>query len=149
MNVIKYRENRTGGKTQMTDQEKFAYWLEYAEYDLQTAEAMFAAGRWMYVIFMCQQALEKLVKGLYLLYIDDNVPKIHDIPSLFSRFMDKLPQPVNSEYIKLFRDLSAYYLNTRYPKYKEKLSEVTNEGVAKSFLEQAKEAFKWLLTLKP
>ncbi|MFP3043094.1 HEPN domain-containing protein [Treponema primitia] len=47
----------------MTEQEKFNYWLEYAEYDLQSAEAMFAGRRWMYVIFMCQQAFEKLVKG--------------------------------------------------------------------------------------
>ena len=80
---------------------------------------------------------------------DDNVPRIHDIPNLFSRFMGKISQPVNDEYIKLFRDLSAYYLNTRYPKYKEKLNEVTNESAAKSFLENSKEAFKWLLTLKP
>jgi HEPN domain-containing protein len=133
----------------MTDDEKFAYWLEYAEYDLQTAETMFSGGRWMYVIFMCQQAIEKLVKGLYLLYIDDNIPRIHNIPNLFSRFMGKISQPVNDEYIKLFRDLSAYYLNTRYPEYKEKLNEVTNESAAKSFLENSKEAFKWLLTLKP
>ena len=133
----------------MTDQEKFNYWLEYAEYDLQSAETMFSGGRWMYVIFMCQQAIEKLVKGLYLWYIDDNVPKVHDIPNLFSRFMDKITQPVNDDYIKLFRDLSANYLNTRYPNYKEKLSGVTDKNTAKSFLKKSREAFKWLLTLKP
>jgi hypothetical protein len=28
----------------MTQEEKYAYWLDVAEYDLKTAEAMFASG---------------------------------------------------------------------------------------------------------
>jgi HEPN domain-containing protein len=31
--------------------------------------ALGTGGRWLYVVFMCQQAIEKLCKGLYLLYI--------------------------------------------------------------------------------
>jgi HEPN domain-containing protein len=58
----------------MDAQEKYAYWLDIAQYDLETANAMFDSGRWLYVVFMCQQALEKLAKGLYVLYIDDNIP---------------------------------------------------------------------------
>jgi HEPN domain-containing protein len=58
----------------MDAQEKYEYWLDTAEYDLATAEAMLKAGRWLYVVFTCQQAIEKLSKGLYTLYIDDNVP---------------------------------------------------------------------------
>ena len=74
----------------MTSEEKYAYWLDLAQYGLESADAMFATGRWYYVIFMCQQAIEKLVKGLYILYIDDNVPRIHDISEIFKRFEDKL-----------------------------------------------------------
>jgi len=43
----------------MTDEEKLNYWLELAQYDLDTASAMFSTGRWFYVVFMCQQAIEK------------------------------------------------------------------------------------------
>jgi len=52
----------------MTKEEKYDYWLELAQYDLDTAAAMFSSGRWFYVIFMCQQAIEKLCKGLYTIY---------------------------------------------------------------------------------
>ncbi|MDR0308069.1 MAG: HEPN domain-containing protein [Chitinispirillales bacterium] len=38
--------------------------------------------RWLYVVFMCQQAMEKLVKGLYNYYIGDDVPRIHNIVNL-------------------------------------------------------------------
>jgi len=33
----------------MTRDEKFQYWFDAAEYDMETAEAMYASGRWFYV----------------------------------------------------------------------------------------------------
>ncbi|MDR3302752.1 MAG: HEPN domain-containing protein, partial [Spirochaetaceae bacterium] len=72
----------------MTIEQKFTLWYDYAMEDLTTAEAMYRSGRWLYLLFCCQQALEKLVKGLYLLYLDDNIPKIHNINTLIDRFSD-------------------------------------------------------------
>jgi HEPN domain-containing protein len=46
---------------------------------------------------MCQQAVEKLVKGLYTMYIDDNVPRAHNIKTLFERFENKLTVQVPTE----------------------------------------------------
>jgi HEPN domain-containing protein len=45
---------------------------------------MLQSGRWFYTVFMCQQAIEKLIKGLYVLYVDDNVPRLHDINSILT-----------------------------------------------------------------
>jgi HEPN domain-containing protein len=75
----------------MTDEEKFNYWIELAQYDLDTVAAMFSTGRWFYVVFMCQQVIEKCCKGLYTLFVDDNVPKINNIKTIFTRFKEKLP----------------------------------------------------------
>ena len=133
----------------MDSQEKYNFWQAIAQYDLETAHAMFAAGRWLYVVFMCQQAIEKLCKGLYLLYIDDDVPRIHDINSLVTKFAEKLPGPIDDDKRLLFAKLSAFYLNNRYPEYKERLSESLNREEAQSILNKSKEAFEWLLTLKP
>ena len=41
-------------------------WLERAKYDLETAKAMLKSGRYLYVAFMCQQSLEKILKGIIL-----------------------------------------------------------------------------------
>jgi HEPN domain-containing protein len=133
----------------MTTDEKYEYWLDIAEYDLESANAMFTTGRWLYVVFMCQQAIEKLVKGLYIMYIDDNVPHIHDIGKIFSHFENKLQVTVPKEKYDFFNVLSGYYLNNRYPEYTRKLSLQLNEAKAKEVLSQAKEEFKWLLTLHP
>ena len=42
----------------MTTEEKYTYWLELAQYDLESASAMFTTGRWFYVVFICQQAVK-------------------------------------------------------------------------------------------
>lgn len=133
----------------MNTQEKYEYWLESAQYDLESAEAMFSGGRWLYVVFMCQQAVEKLVKGLYLLYINDNIPKLHAIRQLLRKFEDKLPEPVSEERYELFDNLSAFYIEARYTDYKKKMGAALNKQEAENYLKRTKEAFTWLLTLKP
>jgi HEPN domain-containing protein len=132
----------------MDVEEKFMYWQDIAQYDLNTAQAMFRTGRWLYVVFMCQQAIEKLSKGLYLLYVNDDIPRIHDINSLISKFSDKLPEPVDENKRLFFAKLSAFYLNNRYANYKERLSISLKRKEAKDILKTTKEVFKWLLTLK-
>ena len=133
----------------MTKEEKYAHWLELAQYDLDTATAMFSTGRWFYVVFMCQQAIEKCCKGLYTLYLDDNVPKIHNIKTIVSRFKDKLRNSISEDMLHFFDSLSAQYITYRYPDFENKPESRTNESEARLILEKTREVFSWLLTLKP
>jgi len=132
----------------MTSLENFEYWLDIAEYDLVTAQAMYDSGRWLYVAFMCQQAIEKLCKGLYNLYIDDDFPRIHNIRYILRKYADKLPIPITEEQYRFFDSLTAFYLEGRYPEHTQKLSELVREPEAKDILAGAKEAFTWLLAQK-
>mgnify|MGYP000914512626 FL=1 len=91
----------------MKKEEKFLYWLDIAEYDLKTAEAMLNSGRFVYVVFMCQQSLEKLAKGLYNYYIDDNVPRVHNISFVLSKVIDELKIEVEETTFQLFDKLAA------------------------------------------
>lgn len=52
----------------MDNKEKYGYWEEYAQYDLDTAGVMVDTGRYLYSVFMCQQAIEKIVKGIYMFF---------------------------------------------------------------------------------
>ena len=49
----------------MTNEEKVAYWVDLSEYDIETAMAMQKTKRYLYVGFMCHQAIEKIFKALY------------------------------------------------------------------------------------
>ena len=43
--------------------DKVAYWLDIADEDLGVAEDLYKAKRWLYVAFMCHQAIEKTLKA--------------------------------------------------------------------------------------
>ncbi len=133
----------------MSAQEKFEYWLDIAQSDLRVAGVMLNNALWLYMAFMCQQAVEKLVKGLYLLYLDDDVPRTHNIRHLIGRYEQKLPVEVPPETRKLFADLSSYYVNNRYPDFKKALASQFDEAKATELYSQTKEVFAWLLTMKP
>jgi HEPN domain-containing protein len=133
----------------MDANDKYEYWLDSAQYDLGTADAMFASGRWLYVVFTCQQALEKLLKGLYTLYIDDNVPKNHNLNFIIAKFKNKLSEPLSDELMDLFDKLSIFYLKGRYTDFKRRLSASVHQSDASDFLTKTKGAFTWHLTQKP
>lgn len=47
----------------METSNKINYWIDMAGYDLDTARAMLQTGRYLYVGFMCYQAVEKSLKA--------------------------------------------------------------------------------------
>lgn len=137
--------------------EKYKQWEEYAKYDLETAKAMFDTGRNLYVAFMCQQAIEKLVKGIYILYKHEEPPRTHNIwmifQSVFSEdenrkkiMSDDFDEKVKN-YKSLFIRLLAYYVSERYPSYKDMINKEITEDVAAELLENTREAFVWVQSL--
>lgn len=58
--------------------DKTAYWLDIADYDLDTAEAMHQTVRWLYVAFMCHQVIEKTLKAYWCATRDDDPPYTHN-----------------------------------------------------------------------
>ena len=132
----------------MTKEEKYAYWLQLAQYDLDTADTMYKGGRWFYVVFMCQQAIEKLCKGLYNFHIDDNVPRVHNIRFFLSKIETILSVTIDAKIYYLADSLSAYYLNNRYPDFTGQVNADITREKSVCILGKTKEAFLWLETLK-
>ncbi|MCL2170996.1 MAG: HEPN domain-containing protein [Defluviitaleaceae bacterium] len=132
----------------MTQMEKFDYWQFYAERDLDAAQAMLETGRWFYVLFMCQQSMEKLIKGFYGLYIDEFVPKTHNIEMLANRIENSSDISFSEDMYELFRSLSKYYLADRYPDFSNGINTSANKHEAESIFRKTKEVFAWLLTTK-
>lgn len=58
----------------MGNVEKTKYWWELADYDMETAKAMLETKRWLYVGFMCHQAVEKALKAYWCLKQPENDP---------------------------------------------------------------------------
>jgi len=124
----------------MTPQEKVEHWLDIAEYDLETARAMQTSGRYLYTVFTCQQALEKLLKAIHIRQKGEEAPRTHNLLYLFNLL--NLSQ--QAQYLETMANLNTYYLEGRYPAYKQKLSQMLGKETAQTFLSQTEEIFKWL-----
>lgn len=141
----------------MDSKEKYDYWLEAAQYDLESARVMMNGGRYMYVAFMSQQAIEKIVKGLYSLYTEKEPPMIHNIWSIFKQLNNEVDMVQHipiveyeeklKEYKYFFAELLSYDISRRYPSFKEKISSSINYDRAERVLEKIEEVFLWIKSL--
>jgi HEPN domain-containing protein len=141
----------------VNSREKYEYWLEAAMYDLESAKVMMNGGRYMYVVFMSQQAIEKLTKGIYTLYSENEPPMIHNIWNIFKQLKSEVEHKENfpiddfehnmEKYKKFFVELLSYYISGRYPSFKEKISNTIDLNRAKNVLRNAEEVFAWIESL--
>ncbi len=63
----------------MNINEKVEYWLELSNYDFETAEAMLNSQRFLYVGFMCHQAVEKMLKAVFVKKFEEIPPFTHSL----------------------------------------------------------------------
>ena len=118
-----------------------SHWLERSKYDLETAKAMLDARRYLYVAYMCQQAVEKLLKAIIAQHGKENLP-IHNLNRLAD--LAELSGELEEGQIDLLAELTAYNIVARYGDYKESLSEIVDTQKAKFLYDRTLELFQWL-----
>jgi len=132
----------------MTNEEKYLKWLEHASEDLTTAEVMLKNGRYSYVAFMCQQAIEKLAKGLFVYTFGKEAPFTHNINTIVKDIEPIVNDEQYQIFDSLFDQLTSCYIVGRYEVYKEQLARALEQTNCKDLLDRTKEAFAWLQSLK-
>jgi HEPN domain-containing protein len=117
-------------------------WLSLAEYDLATAEAMLETHRYLYVGFMAQQAVEKLLKACYVRHHVATPPYTHSL----LRLLAELPwqADVPSEKVEAMERLNSYYIESRYTEDIEELKGMLDREEAERLLTVAQELFAWI-----
>lgn len=86
-------------------------WFKQADYDLETAKAMFKSGRYIYTVFMCHLSIEKALKGLYAKKFKEDPPKIHNLNYL----CEKIEIDLKKEFYEFLDNLNDLSVPTRYP----------------------------------
>lgn len=115
-------------------------WLKQADYDLDTAYAMFEAGRFIYTVFMCHLSIEKALKGLYAKKFEKDPPKIHNL----NYFCEKIEIAIEKEWQDFIDNLNDLSVPTRYPDELERLLRDYKEKDTKGVLERTKGLLLWL-----
>lgn len=116
-------------------------WVERAEYDLGTAKAMLRSDRYLYVTFMCQQAVEKLLKAIIIQHGGEAL-RTHNLVRLAQ--LAEVYGAMSESEQGFLADLTPFAIEARYGDYRKKLSEITDNKMAADYLEKTKRLFKWL-----
>ena len=112
-------------------------WVALAEYDLETAQHMLKTGRYLYVVFMCHLALEKMLKAHVCRVTGDIPPRIHRLTALADRAGLK-PTRRRSIFLGHF---DLYQLEGRYPDPSAEPVRVTE---CRQEMKKAEDVLKWL-----
>src|SRR4030065_285455 len=117
-----------------------ANWIAMADYDLDTARHMLATGRYLYVVFLCHLALEKMLKA-YVTELTQTMPqKSHDLIFLVKKCDLELPEL----YLDFIGKINTASIPTRYPDDLQRTIQDYSEPVAQEYLRQAEEIVRWL-----
>ncbi|MBI2434355.1 MAG: HEPN domain-containing protein [Candidatus Hydrogenedentes bacterium] len=114
-------------------------WFIQAEYDLDTARAMFDSGRNVYAVYMCHLSMEKALKGLYQEKYEKIPPKTHDLRYL----LEKIGLRPSETQEKFLIRLNSAGVTTRYPEELSKLFKIYPEDIVRDYLASTKELVAW------
>lgn len=117
-------------------------WIAQVNEDISAAECLFQGGHWLYVGFLCHQALEKTLKAYYVSIYDDDPPYTHSHTRLLS--VCKLIDELSDKQLDFIDLMVPMYIEARYPRQKEQTAQMLNEDACHYILKTTKELIKWI-----
>ena len=124
--------------------ENAKYWLDIADYDIETAKAMLKTSRYLYVGFMCHQVIEKALKAIIARDCAESElpPKIHHLLKLADRA--GLFSKMSTEQQSFLKELNPMNIETRYPEYKEQIAVGLTNDICFGILARTEELLCWI-----
>lgn len=143
----------------MDKKEKYRYWLMLSNYDLETIDCLIMGERWVYVAYLCQQAMERQLKGMYVYYNDAESPKTHNSNFLFTKvtnsqkFLEQVDQELfatrKEEVEDFLVDLMFYYMSDYPFSYRNIMNRFVKKELALDLFEKTKDTIAWLRSFQP
>jgi HEPN domain-containing protein len=128
----------------MTKQQHIDYWINTAEEDWITVEALFSTKRYAHCLFWAHLVLEKRVKAHWVKNCKENTPpKIHNLIWLLEQAKIDLGEDTMS-FLDAFND---FQLSSRYPDYLDKMYKLCTKELAENQLDKVKEIRQCLLKM--
>jgi len=112
-------------------------WIKQTLKDLELAEKIFEIEGYYIVAFLCHQALEKALKGLYILKHKRLSGKTHSLGKELN---------IPKEFLSILRELTPDFVISRYPDVIGEIPyEIYDKDITKCKLEKTKKIMNWIL----
>jgi HEPN domain-containing protein len=118
-------------------------WVDQAQYDLETAKAMLSSGRHLYVLFCCQQAVEKALKAIIVRRTGELPPRVHNL----LRLAEAAQVQPSADQSRFLGELSAYYIQSRYPEEIKAAGSSVTRSLAEEVLRATEKSLQWVLSM--
>lgn len=125
----------------METREHIDYWIKSAEHDLESAESLYASGKYDWCLFICHIVIEKALKAAYVKTNNNQLPpKIHNL----SRLAELSPIGFSMEDLELLDKINDFNIEARYPDFRFSFYEICTKDFTTEYFNKVKELFKWI-----
>ena len=119
------------------------YWVESADDDLETMEAMYDSKRYTWALFVGHLMMEKLLKAYYVKVNNEFPPYIHNL----LRLAEKCNLELNEDEKLFFTTVTAFNINARYDDYKKNFYKRCTFEFTTYWLDKLKAKRQWIKQL--
>ena len=119
------------------------FWLKEALEALNVADHLYEKNDYSYSLFFGHLAIEKLLKGLFVLKKGEHAPYIHNLQRLAEMLDIKLTDDQTEKLITITR----FNLESRYPDQKRSFRKKCTKKFTENELKKIKDIFKWLKSM--
>jgi HEPN domain-containing protein len=102
---------------------------------------MMETGRYLYVVFLCHLALEKILKAHVVEFTQDAPIKTHDLIVL----VKKCELELSDKHLDFIGKINTASIPTRYPDDLQRSLKEYPKSVAQSYLNKTVEIVEWLV----
>lgn len=114
-------------------------WHRSSQYDFEAAGGMLSTSHYVYVVFLCHLAIEKMLKAVIAQQTRKAPPKTHNLRLL----LDKAQLRPPNDMLTFISELTEASVATRYPLDFEAASESYTKTVAENCLSRTEEVLEW------
>ncbi|HCM81858.1 TPA: DNA-binding protein [Patescibacteria group bacterium] len=124
----------------MSQKEAVRRWIDSADDDWETAEALYKSKKFAYCLFFSHLALEKSFKALFISQKDTVPPITHDVLLLAK----KTGHPLNERSIADFSEITTFNVEARYDVYKTELHKKATRAFTKMYMDKISLIRLWI-----
>ena len=114
-------------------------WFHQSNDDFDGAKYNFDGKKYYIAAFLCQQAVEKALKALFLYEKKGEIPQSHSLIYLATN------TSIPKSFYSFLKELTPKFVDTRYPDASVDLpSQIYDEENTKRIVEKSEEVLKWI-----
>ena len=126
----------------MSNFEKYEYWLELCDDDLEVAKCLLQSQKLLYCGYFCHLIIEKAFKACIAKNTQEIPPKIHDLPKLAQKGC--MYEQLSQDQVKLLDKLKNLNIEARYPEYKDKIYQSLDLEYCEKLIEETEALLCWI-----